>query len=65
MASKIIKTIKETFTPEIVHMVHRHHTALTIIWISSVFFILGFALALFCLYNKILTLEAAIVVLAT
>jgi hypothetical protein len=65
MASKILKTIKEKLTPDIVHMVHHHHTALQVIWISSIFFILGFTLALFCLYNKILTLEAAIAVLAS
>ena len=64
MASKLVKTIKEKLTPDIVHMVHRHHAALTIAWISSIFFIFGFALALFVLYNKILMLEAAIAVLA-
>ncbi len=64
MASKIVKTIKDKFTPEIVRTVHRHQTAFTVLWVSSVFLILGFALALFCLYNKILTLEAAIAVLA-
>lgn len=64
MASKLVKTIKDKLTPDIVRVVHRHQTAFTVLWVSSVFLILGFALALLCLYNRILTLEAAITVLA-
>ena len=65
MASKIVKTIKDKLTPEIVHTVQRHHAALQIMWIAAFFFILGFGLALFSLYNKILVLETAIAVLAS
>lgn len=64
MASKIVKTIKDKLTPEIVRTVHRHQTAFTILWVSAVFLVLGFTLALFCLYNRILTLEAAVALLA-
>lgn len=64
MASKIVKTIKDKLTPEVVHTVHRHHAVLQMMGIAAIFLTLGFTLALFALYNKILTLEAAIAVLA-
>lgn len=63
--NKLIKTIKEKFTPNIVHEVHRQGTWLTILWVSSALICFGITLGLFCMYTRILMLEQAIRVLAS
>lgn len=62
--AKIISAIKDKFTPDIVREVHRQQVTLTIVWVSGTLLFLGMGLALLCLYNRVLTLEQVIAVLA-
>jgi hypothetical protein len=64
MASKIVKELKDRFTPHFLTTLHKQSTLLTILWVSFVCFAFGFGLGLLCLYSRILTLEQAIGVLA-
>jgi hypothetical protein len=61
--AKFMKTLKDKFTPHIVTNVHQQGVALTILWVSGIFLTLGFALALFCLYSRVMILEQAVTVL--
>ena len=62
---RIIKKLKDKLTPQIYHKVSDHHHWLMIIGVSFVLISFGYALTLVLIYDKILTLEAAIAVLAT
>jgi hypothetical protein len=57
---RIVKKIKDTFTPHIFHQVSQHEHILTITWVTFVLMSLGFACALVLMYNRILILEDAI-----
>ncbi len=62
---KLVKAIKDKLTPQIYHKVSDHHHWLMIIGVSFVLISFGYALSLVLIYDKILTLEVAIAVLAT
>lgn len=63
MASSLIKTLKDKFTPHIVQNVHQQGVLLTILWVSGILVTLGLSLALFCMYNRLLVLEQVVTVL--
>jgi len=63
--AKLMKTLRDHFTPHIVHDVRKQATLLTILWVASTLVAFGFALALVCLYSRVLVLEQAIVMLAS
>jgi hypothetical protein len=60
---RLVKKIKDTFTPHIFHQVSQHEHILTILWVSSLLVALGITCALVLMYNRILTLEQAVNVL--
>ncbi len=62
--AKLINSIKDKLTPNIVREVHRNAVTLTIVWVSGALLFLGMALALLCMYNRMLMLEQVIAVLA-
>lgn len=63
MASSIIKTLKNTFTPHIARSVHQQGVLLTILWVSGLLVTLGLSLAMFTMYNRLLVLEQVVTVL--
>jgi hypothetical protein len=63
--TKILKTLREHLTPHIVYDVRRQGVLLTILWVTSTLVAFGLALALVCVYSRVLVLEQAIVMLAS
>ena len=63
--AKLISSVKDKLTPGFVRDVHRHSVMLTIVWVSGALLFLGMALAMLCLYNRVLLLEQVVTVLAS
>jgi hypothetical protein len=63
--TKLLKTLRDQLTPHIVIDVRRQGVMLTILWVTSTLVAFGLALALVCLYSRILILEQAITALAS
>lgn len=61
--AKLMKSLKDKFTPHIVHDVHRQGSMLTILWVTSTLLAVGFGLALLCVYYRLLILQQAVMVL--
>ncbi len=63
--AKIMKAIKDKLTPPVMHEVHKQGTLLTTLWVTTSLLTIGFALALLCMYTRLLALQQAVMVLGS